>query len=149
MLKQSQSQIQGQSKTLTLKYSQSRSQNLALNNCIFFTHSNIMFKGCTNICFLDGCFLDDCFLNGYFLYGYFFSLSKTALGETGCLGNLYFLLTGCLSIQFFDLPQHSQLGHLWLPTPHCASHPTFTQSARPPLVTYPSLYFPPNLYIVN
>ena len=48
-----------------------------------------------------------------------FSLSKTSLGETGCLDNLYFLLTGCLDIQFFT--------------------PLFlTQSVRLPLVTYPS-----------
>ena len=33
-----------------------------------------------------------------------FSLYKTLLGETGCLGNPYFLLTGCLNIQFFDSP---------------------------------------------
>ena len=28
----------------------------------------------------------------------------------------------CPGIQFFDSPlsQHSQLGYLWLPTPHCA-----------------------------
>ena len=31
-----------------------------------------------------------------------FDLGKTALGETGCLNNLYFLLTGCLCIQIFD-----------------------------------------------
>ena len=53
-----------------------------------------------------------------------FNLKKTPLGETGCLSNPYFLLTGCLDIQFFDAPppfsQHSQLGYLWLPTPHCA-----------------------------
>ena len=30
-----------------------------------------------------------------------FSLNKTPLGETGCLSNPYFLLTGCLGIQFF------------------------------------------------
>ena len=50
-------------------------------------------------------------------------ISKTPLGETGCLCNLYFLLTGCTGIQFFDSPlsQHSQLGHLWLPTPHCSA----------------------------
>ena len=49
---------------------------------------------------------------------------KTPLGETGCLSNPYFLLTGCLGIQFFDSPplsQHSQLGYCWLPTPHCAA----------------------------
>ena len=52
-----------------------------------------------------------------------FYLSKTALGETVCLGIPYFLLTGCLSIQFFDSPlfKYSQLGYLWLPTPHSAA----------------------------
>ena len=33
-----------------------------------------------------------------------FNLSKTPLRETGCLSNPYFLLTGCLGIQFFDSP---------------------------------------------
>ena len=46
---------------------------------------------------------------------------KTPLRETGCLGNLSFLLTGCLRIQFFDSPQHNHLGQFWLPTPHCAA----------------------------
>ena len=32
------------------------------------------------------------------------SFCKTPLGETGCLGNPYFLFTGCPSIQFFDSP---------------------------------------------
>ena len=52
-----------------------------------------------------------------------FSLNKTPLGETGCLGNLYFLLTGCLGIQFDSPPfsQCSQLGCLWLPSPHCTA----------------------------
>ena len=50
-----------------------------------------------------------------------FNINKTLLGETGCLSNPYFLLTGCLGIQFFDLP------------------PFPTQSVRLPLVTYPSL----------
>ena len=52
------------------------------------------------------------------------SLNKTPLGETGCLSNPYFLLTGCLGIQFLSftpLSQHSQLGYLWLPTPHFAA----------------------------
>ena len=31
-----------------------------------------------------------------------FNLNKAPLGETGCLSNPYFLLTGCLGIQFFD-----------------------------------------------
>ena len=50
--------------------------------------------------------------------------NKTPLGENGCLSNLYFLLTDCLGIQFFlfiPVSQHSQLGYLWLPTPHCAA----------------------------
>ena len=50
-----------------------------------------------------------------------FSLNKTPLGETGCLSNPYFLLTGSSGIQFFDSP------------------PFPTQSVRLPLVTYPSL----------
>ena len=32
-----------------------------------------------------------------------FNFNKTRLGETGCLGTPYFLLTVCLRIQFFDL----------------------------------------------
>ena len=50
-----------------------------------------------------------------------FLLDKTPLGETRCLSNPYFLLTGCLGIQFLI---HS---------------PFPTQSVRLPLVTYPSL----------
>ena len=46
---------------------------------------------------------------------------KQKLGDTGCLSNPYFLLTGSSGIQFFDSP------------------PFPTQCARPPLVTYPSL----------
>ena len=33
-----------------------------------------------------------------------FNLNKTPIGEAGCLSNPYFLLTGCLGIQFFDSP---------------------------------------------
>ena len=32
------------------------------------------------------------------------NFNKTPLGETGCLGNPYFLHTSCLGIQFFDSP---------------------------------------------
>ena len=63
-------------------------------------------------------------LLGWLLLGWLlliFSLNKTPLGETGCLSNPYFLLTGCSCIQFFDSPAFP------------------TQSVRPPLVTYPSL----------
>ena len=48
-----------------------------------------------------------------------FSLWKNFLGETGYLGSPYFLLTGCLSIQFFGLP--------------------LTLLVRPPAVNYHSL----------
>ena len=44
-------------------------------------------------------------LLGWLLLGWLlliFSLNKTHLGETGCLGSPYFLLTGCSDIQFFD-----------------------------------------------
>ena len=50
-----------------------------------------------------------------------FNLNKIPLGETGCLSNPYFLLTGCLGNQFLI---HS---------------PFSTQSVRLPLVIYPSL----------
>ena len=60
-------------------------------------------------------------LMGWLLLGWLFLIfsNKTPLGETGCLSNSYFLLTGCSGIQFFDSPP--------------------TQSVRLPLVTYPSL----------
>ena len=61
---------------------------------------------------------------GWLLLGWLlliFNLNKTPLGETGCLSNPYFLLTGSSGIQFFDSP------------------PFPTQSVRLPLVTYPSL----------
>ena len=65
-------------------------------------------------------------LLGWLLLGWLlliFSLNKTPLGETGCLSNPYFLLTGSSGIQFLihPLSQHSQVGYLWLPTPHCAA----------------------------
>ena len=50
-----------------------------------------------------------------------FNRNKTPQGETGCLSNPYFLLTGCFGIQFFDSPLFP------------------TQSVRLSLVTYPSL----------
>ena len=63
-------------------------------------------------------------LLGWLLLGWLlltFNFNKTPLGEIGCLGNPYFLLTGCLGIQFFDSP------------------PSPTQPTRLSLVTYPSL----------
>ena len=50
-------------------------------------------------------------------------LGRTFLGETGCLGNPYFLFTYYISTQFFDSPP------FFFPT----------QSVRSPLVSYPSL----------
>ena len=44
---------------------------------------------------------------GWLLLGWLlliFNLNKTPLGETGCLSNPYFLLTGSSGIQFFDSP---------------------------------------------
>ena len=56
---------------------------------------------------------------------------KTPLGETGCLGNPYFI---------HWLPKHpvfwySQLGYLWLPSPHCAAPVWLTGHYATPLVT--------------
>ena len=53
-----------------------------------------------------------------------FNLNKTLLGETGCLSNPYFLLTGYLGIQFFVI--HSPPFF-------------FIPNLSLPLVTYPSL----------
>ena len=84
--------------------------------------------GCfLDACFLAGCFLAGCFLGGCFLDGFpgwlllIFNLNKTPLGETGCLSNPYFLLTGSSGIQFFNSP----------PFPNTVSWLS--------LVTYPSL----------
>ena len=56
-------------------------------------------------------------------FGHVKIINKTPLGQTGCLGNPYFLLTGCLGIRFLDSP------------------PFFsTQLVRLPLVTYLSLW---------
>ena len=45
------------------------------------------------------------------------------------------LFTGFLSIQFFDSPKHSQLGYLWLPTPHYAAPMRLTGYYTASLVT--------------
>ena len=75
-----------------------------------------------------------------------FSLNKTPSGEAGCLSNPYFLLTGCLGIQFFDSShsQHSRLGYLWLHTPHCKAPVLLTRHYSTPLVIR---HFPPNHYL--
>ena len=49
----------------------------------------------------------------------FFLLDATPFGETGCLGNLYYLLAA-QAYSFNSsppLPKHSQLGHTSYPTP--------------------------------
>ena len=76
--------------------------------------------------------------------------SKTFLRETGCLGNPYFFLTGCLDIQFFDSPpflntiSQTTFGYLPLSLQHlcglqdaipfhwssCAFHSTLAQGSR-------------------
>ena len=76
--------------------------------------------------------------------------NKTPLGKTGCLANPYFLLTGCLAIQFFDLPPYlntvswATFGYLPLTVQHLcdlqdnipchwspsASHPTPCYSGK-------------------
>ena len=52
-----------------------------------------------------------------------FNLNKTPLGEIGCLSNRYFYLLVAQASSFLihTLSPHSQLGYLWLPTPHCAA----------------------------
>ena len=52
----------------------------------------------------------------------FYALNKTRLGETGCLSNLYYSQAAQASSFLipFPFPEHSQLGHLWYPTTHCA-----------------------------
>ena len=63
--------------------------------------------------------------------------AKILLGETGCLENACFLLTGYLRIQFFDLSpfsNHSQLDYLWLPTPRFAALVWLTGLHAIPLV---------------
>ena len=82
-------------------------------------------------------------LLGWLILGWLF------LGENGCLGNPYFLLTGCLGIEFFDSPfpntvSYATFGYLPLTVQHLcdlwdamplqwspgASHPTLTLGSR-------------------
>ena len=106
-------------------------------------------------CLLDGYFLDGCFLDGLLNRCFFFrwlllrwllltsSLCKTHFGETGCLGNPYFLI-GCLSIQFFGSPITQSARSPMVTYPHCAAPVWLTGSHAAPLVTR---YFPPNHYL--
>ena len=77
------------------------------------------------------------------------NLKDTSWGETGCLGNPYFLFTGYLGIQFYNSSffQQSQLGYLWLPILTFGLLPSTSMAYRKhafPLVTK---CFLPNLYI--
>ena len=74
-----------------------------------------------------------------------FSLTKTPLGETGCLSNPYFFQTGCLGIQFFDslLFQHRQLGYPWLHTPHWRALAWLTGCLA---ISFVIKFLPPNPY---
>ena len=74
------------------------------------------------------------------------NLKNTSWGETGCLGNPYFLFTGYLGIQFYNSSffQQSQLGCLWLPILYCLALAWLTGHHAFPLVT---TWFLPNLYI--
>ena len=75
-----------------------------------------------------------------------FNPNKTRLGETGYLGKLFFLLTVCVGIHFFDSPtfsQHSQSAKLLLPTPHCTALSWLTEHHVIPMVIK---CFPPNPY---
>ena len=79
-------------------------------------------------------------LLGWLLLGWLiliFSLNKTPLGETGCLSNPS-------SFLIHPLCQHSQLDHLWLPTPRCAALVRLTGRYAMPLVTK---CFPLNPYL--
>ena len=73
------------------------------------------------------------------------NLKDTSWGETGCLGNPYFLFTGYLGIQFYNSSffQQSQLGYLWLPILHCPVLAWLTGHHAFPFVTkcfLPKLY---------
>ena len=67
----------------------------------------------------------------------FYPVNKTPLGEIGCLNNPYFLLTGCLGIQFFDSPFPNTVSwdiYLLLPTLHCAALAWLTEHHVIPLI---------------
>ena len=67
-----------------------------------------------------------------------FSLYKTPLEETGCLGNPYFFtywLPKHPASWFLPFSQHNQSGRLWLPTPYCAAPVWVMERYATPLVT--------------
>ena len=67
-------------------------------------------------------FLCDCFYSFKFLKR-FYTLNKTLLVNTGCLSKFYYLLAAqASSFLIPPFPKHSQLGHLWYTTTHCAVH---------------------------
>ena len=74
-------------------------------NCLFLVlHHGCFFNGCSlhGSTSLSWLLLRWLFLRSFCLLWTSQNVNKFPLGETGCLSNPYFLLTGCLGIQFFD-----------------------------------------------
>ena len=60
-----------------------------------------------------------------------FNLNKTPIGETGCLSNPYFLLTGCLGIQFFAYPSLCSTCVTYRAPCHAAGHQVLPNQPLP------------------
>ena len=94
--------------------------------------------------FLSSCFIFWCFYALVYALFIFYTLNKTALGETVCLSNPRFLLTGQVSsflIQIFFYNDH--LDHTCYPATNCSTFTTYTHHA-PPLCME---YFPSNPHL--
>ena len=77
-------------------------------------------------------------------FGQVKNFSKTPSRETGCLGNPYFLHTGCLGIQFFDSPypntvSHADFGYLPLSVQHLCDLQHAMPCHWPPSASHPTL----------
>ena len=94
--------------------------------------------------FLSSCFIFWCFYALVYALFIFYTLNKTALGETVCLSNPRFLLTGQVSsflIQIFFYNDH--LDHTCYPATNCSTFTTYKHHA-PPLCME---YFPSNPHL--
>ena len=94
--------------------------------------------------FLSSCFIFWCFYALVYALFIFYTLNKTALGETVCLSNPRFLLTGQVSsflIQIFFYNDH--LDHTCYPATNSSTFTTYTHHA-PPLCME---YFPSNPHL--
>ena len=94
--------------------------------------------------FLSSCFIFWCFYALVYALFIFYTLNKTALGETVCLSNPRFLLTGQVSsflIQIFFYNDH--LDQTCYPATNCRTFTTYTHHA-PPLCME---YFPSNPHL--